>query len=128
MKIVIAILVSLIATTMFVFDAIWALPEGPLVAVSIIAFLAVSIYYCSKATSTKKAFSRGCFIYVIAVVLLPVSAIILGLREIAVEDSVEGEMIAAGGSLILTIFSFVWAFSTGIVAAILGFVTGRGDK
>ena len=126
MKILVAVLVSLVATIIFTIDAMWALPDGsPIVWIALIVILALSSYYCSRANTSKKAIARGCFIYLVAVLLMPLSVIILGIRENVQAETGMEEMVAAGGSLLLLIFSFIWAFSTGIIAGLLGFFLGR---
>jgi hypothetical protein len=126
MKIFTAIIVSLIATAFFMISVVWALPEGnPFVYIAFIVILALIYFFCSRANTSKKAISRGCFLYVVAVLLMPLSLIILGIRETA-EAQTGGE--AAGaffGSIILFVFSLIWAFLTGIIAGILGFFLSR---
>ena len=126
LKIFAAMTVSLIATVIFTLDAAWALPNGsPIVPISFIVILALSSYYCSRANTIKKAIARGCFIYLVAVLLMPLSIISLGIRENVQAETGTEELIAAGGSILLLIFSFIWALTTGIIAGILGFFLGR---
>ena len=82
----------------------------------------------SKSAPTgKKGFSRGCYIYAVGAFLLPVAVLIYGALE---TSKTENEWEAAGtaiGTGILVAIGFVWAFSTGIAAVVLGYLLGRNS-
>ena len=126
MKIFVAVLISLVAAIMFFADAsLVSGGNGTVGWVALLLVLGLSSYFCIKAPTGKKAFARGCFIYAVGAFLLPIASLIFGAIETA---AVEGDMEQVGAALgtgIIVILSFVWAFSTGVAAVVLGFFLGR---